>query len=67
MLLLVDHGQMVSCTFLSLIIASDRDIETKPNEVYGLVSEQTNEHHDCEFCEPLIIHVCTNNYFISVL
>ena len=61
MLLLVNHEQMVSCTFLSLIIAIDRDIETKPNEVCGLVSGQTNEHHDREFCEPLIIHVCAHS------
>ena len=48
---------MSKSTFLSLIIAIDRDIETKPNEVYGLVSGQTNEHHDREFCEPLIMYM----------
>jgi hypothetical protein len=41
---------MIMHTFL----ATDRDIETKPNEVYGLVSGQTNGYHDREFYEPLI-------------
>jgi hypothetical protein len=41
---------MIVHTFLAI----DKDIETKPNEVYGLVSGQTNGHHDREFYEPLI-------------
>ena len=40
--------------YLSLI-ATDRDIETKPNEVYGLVSGQTTRHHDREIYEALIM------------
>ena len=38
-----------------LYIATDRNIETKPNEVYGLVSGQTTGHNDCEFYEALIM------------
>ena len=41
---------MCTCAYISLI-ATDRDIETKPNEVYGLVSGQTTGHRDCEFYE----------------
>ena len=46
---------MVSIWAYIPIIAIDRDIETKPNEVYGLVPGQINGHHDREFYEPLII------------
>ena len=46
---------MVStCAYISLI-ATDTDIETKPNEVYGLVSGQTTGHRDREFYEALIM------------
>jgi hypothetical protein len=41
---------MIVHTFLAI----DKDIEIKPNEVYGLVSGQINGHHDREFYEPLI-------------
>ena len=37
---------MMSCIPITAI---DKDIETKPNEVYGLVPGQRNEDHDREF------------------
>ena len=33
---------MIVLAYIPLYIAVDRDIETKPNEVYGLVSGQTS-------------------------
>ena len=37
------------------LIATDRDIKTKPNESYGLVSGHTTGYHDREFYEALIM------------
>ena len=40
----------MSCIPIAEIV---RDIESKPNEVYGLVTRQTKEHCDREFYEHL--------------
>ena len=42
-------------SFNIYLVATDRDIETKPNEVYGLVSGHTTGHHDREFYEAFIM------------
>ena len=34
---------MIVFAYIPLYIAVDRDIETKPNKVYGLVSGQTSD------------------------